>query len=286
MLVMSGLDLEKRTCGEFLGKLIGRLFSKPGYIRPEDVPWLSALLGDFCEFEFNSDLVGAHIPQGKTRDLPLEFMKFYAMHWIESKHLQSAALQTLAVSALQVADAHLGGRPGFGQKWMIGEARLRFDTLPEKLIDEKWFYEEQRFKRDFTQYFGGAPLVAEIPPGGRLNFRRTGMGLAEGSVRFFLHRFHLSSTTTTIYDQVYSFETVMPPVDGYDLVGESLDGAVGVISFQGRPYNGRIPIGWIRGEYLYESNRFDQDETYHSLPTWLGFSKNLAPPSPVCSFSE
>ncbi|NNB89644.1 hypothetical protein [Corallococcus exiguus] len=281
---MSGLDLTRGTCGEFLGKLVGRLSSSPGYVRPEHVPWLSTLLSDFCEFEFNSPYAGAHIPRGKACDLPLEFLKFYARHWIESKHLQSAPLQTLAIAALQVADEHLRERPDVGQAWKIRGAQLRLEALTKELQYEPWFFDEIQFKQNFTRQHRGTPLVAELPSGGRLNFRRTGMGMTEGSFRFFLDRFHLTEATTTIYDHVFTFETTPSPFSGYDILDASTDGIAGVIDFQERPYNGRIPIGWLRGEYLHGNN--NQEEVFNPIPSWLGFPMNLAPPARVCSFSE
>ncbi|WP_144370047.1 hypothetical protein [Myxococcus stipitatus] len=273
-LILSGLDLARGTCGEFLGRLVGRLQSALNYVRAADVPWLSALLGDFCEFEFESSRVASHVPRGRVGALPLDWLKLYARHWIQSEYLQSAAVQTLAISALQLADEHLFERDSPGRDWRVRGAHLHSSPLSEEHSHKPWFFDEARFKREFTQKNRGKLLAAEVPPGGRLEFIQSGMCLGEGSFDFYLHRFHLSVTAMSPGDDELGFRTHRPSDAQFDILDDESHMFVGVIEFNGQEYRGLVPVGWLKGEWRHGG--LEQTQEFFPLPPWLGIPLDRA----------
>lgn len=103
----AGLRLQAATCGELLGRLLGRVQHGTPYLRAEAVSWISAMLCDFLDFEFVGAGWFGRDRRGPIRDSPLDSIEVYARHWIQGEHLQSPALQSHALGMLE-----FGARPG------------------------------------------------------------------------------------------------------------------------------------------------------------------------------
>lgn len=261
----AGLRLQAATCGELLGRLLGRVQHGTPYLRAEAVSWISAMLCDFLDFEFVGAGWFGRDRRGPIRDSPLDSIEVYARHWIQGEHLQSPALQSHALGMLEFVQKHLRGEhvSDEGGTWKLEPAQVGARDVAVSKIGWRWFFDEPTYKREFTQRFCHSEFLLRIPEGAEVLLPDDNARLRDGELRFLFERCHLSTSFGPGFPPPPGFSVQQPGTE-YDL----LEGyaAYGAIPFGKAARWGLMPLSWVIGELAPARSA---DPAFTPLPAWV-----------------
>ena len=265
--VFSGLRLQAATCGELLGRLVGRIHHGAPYLRVEAVSWLSGMLCDFLDFDFvGADYFG-HDRRGPIRDSPLDSIELYARHWIRGGHLQTSALQSHALGMLECVQKHIRGeyisQEGARSSWTLEPAKVGTHEAEASKVGWGWFFDEPTYKREFTRRFCHSEFLVRIPEGAEVLLPDDDARLRGGELRFLFERCHLSTSFGPGFAPPPAFSVEQPGTE-YDLLGGYV--AYGAIPFGETARWGLMPLSWVIGELAPARSA---QPAFTPLPSWV-----------------
>ncbi len=261
----TGLQLQTPTCGELLGRLLGRVQHGAPYVRAEAVAWLSAMLCDFLDFDFVGAGWFGRDRRGPIRDSPLDSVEVYARHWIQGEHVQSPVLQSHALGMLEFVQKHLRGEhvSDEGGSWKLEPAKVGAREVDVSKIGWRWFFDEPTYKREFTQRFGHSEFLVRIPEGAEVLLPDDDARLRGGELRFLFERCHLSTSFGPGFPPLPAFSVHQPGTE-YDLLKGYA--AYGAIPFGKAARWGLMPLSWVIGELAPARS---SDPAFTPLPPWV-----------------
>jgi hypothetical protein len=202
-------------CGEFLDALLGVVFARPAYIRPEDVhryaAWIDAFKSHIMERPWEV--------RGETRlpvaVQPLRDLDRALRDWVETilRADNQALFPTLALDAACFIEAHAHGNSGGGREhWRI-VGMLNADS------EDSWAglnsLGKPRLKGEVTSRLKGTLTRCLVPPGGSVPGRNGALSLlgAGDSFVFAVERCHLTQDSVTDSPCVRAAESDPPRFD-------------------------------------------------------------------------
>jgi hypothetical protein len=183
-------------CGRFLDQLLGVVFARPAYLRPEDVHRYASLIQYFRAFRVAMGW-GENRTELSAGNVPLQRLGWALARWVEAERFGApfSLMPTFALDAARFIQTHACGRHFWAQQNESWEIRPMVPALPEERLND---LDDPRMKKDITQGFAGMIVTLDIPDGCRVRDCRTKAVLAEpGTACFSIERCHLSSG---IYD--------------------------------------------------------------------------------------
>lgn len=262
------------TCGEFLRRLIGALYEGLPYVRRADTQRLTAMLYELLQWKISREY-GPRIATGTIEDLPLTWLDVYVRHWL-SQRWSPPLLAYAALEAAWFIDAHFWGQRFEGRTsgaWEIEPSRPDGLLSDDRRVEGFEVLRDRRFKKDFTELYGGLLVECDIPAAWSLIIHHPSYGADDTIVRdgtrfrFGIERCPLS--TTQGYPIVYSLLTVKGP-GAFDLCSEFCGWGVLLppLGEDRFPTIGRVPIGWIvAASEPRQGDPFSWELT--ALPSWL-----------------
>jgi hypothetical protein len=253
-------------CGDFLDALLGVVFVRPAYIRPDDLhryaAWIDAFRSHVIDRPWGMRR-GSRFP---VAEQPLRELGYALRDWVDTvlRADNHALHPTLALAAARFIEAHAYGHSDYGREsWRLT------GLMDPDLIDTcagRDRLVEPRLKHEITSRLKGTLTRCAVPLGGRLPGREDALLLRAGEpFVFVIERCHL--TQENYYDRlcVRAVESDPPRFDiaadlwfrGAVILDPTTSGPITCLIAQAdlgwewnrREWSAEIPVRWITDVY-------------------------------------